>query len=68
MPEQPPAGPEQQPARFPWLSLTVVAVMAALLIALAEISRLGRAKKFRSLTLGLDGNNPRFSWRPSAPC
>jgi hypothetical protein len=40
MPEQPPIGPEHQPARFPWLSLTVVAVMAALLIALAEISRL----------------------------
>jgi hypothetical protein len=34
MPEQPPAeseqptGPEQPPARFPWLSLAVVAVVA----------------------------------------
>ena len=26
----------------------------------------GRARKIRSLTLVLEGNNPRFSWEPSA--
>jgi hypothetical protein len=25
----------------------------------------GRAGKFKNLTLGLDGTNPRFPWKPS---
>jgi hypothetical protein len=27
----------------------------------------GRAGRFRSLTLGLEGTNPRFPWKPSTP-
>jgi hypothetical protein len=30
------------------------------------VSVVGRAGKFKSLTLGLDGTNPRFPWKPSA--
>jgi len=26
----------------------------------------GRAGEFKNLTLGLDGTNPRFPWKPSA--
>jgi hypothetical protein len=29
------------------------------------VSVVGRAEKFQSLTLGLDGTNPRFPWKPS---
>ena len=29
------------------------------------MSVVGRAEKFQSLTLGLDGTNPRFPWKPS---
>jgi hypothetical protein len=30
------------------------------------VSVVGRAGKFKNLTLGLDGTNPRFPWKPSA--
>jgi len=29
------------------------------------MSVVGRAGRFKSLTLGLDGTNPRFPWKPS---
>jgi hypothetical protein len=29
------------------------------------VSVVGRAGKFKNLTLGLDGTNPRFPWKPS---
>src|SRR5574337_929293 len=31
-----------------------------------RVSVAGRAGRFESLTLGLDGTNPRFPWKPSA--
>jgi hypothetical protein len=30
------------------------------------VSVAGRAGKFKNLTLGLEGTNPRFPWKPSA--
>ena len=30
------------------------------------VSVVGRAGRFKSLTLGFDGTNPRFPWKPSA--
>jgi hypothetical protein len=30
------------------------------------VSVVGRAGKFKNLTLGLEGTNPRFPWKPSA--
>lgn len=30
------------------------------------MSVVGRAGKFKNLTLGLEGTNPRFPWKPSA--